>query len=438
MSSEWELVELGQLVERINTGLDAIRRAPIIDYETKLRCLRIQDITNAKPYEKWGFTDVSDSDLIAYRLRVGEIIMARTCSPGANYLVRQDLNAVFNNGLARLRPLVEQANSKYLYYVFQCSDFINYIYGISGGTSVQLNMKVGDLARYSFLLPPVKEQKAIAHILGTLDDKIELNRKTNETLEEIAKALFKSWFVDFDPVRAKVEGRPTGLPAEISDLFPDSFEDSELGEIPSGWECCSFTQLVEVISGGTPKTSIDEYWNGSLNWFSVVDAPSSSDCWVIQTEKSITYQGLDNCSSKLLSTGTTIISARGTVGKVCLTGQDMAMNQSCYGLRSKAANGEYFCFYLTKSLVEILEARAHGSVFSTITRDTLDGVSTISPPLEVIQSFNGIAGALLGKIKNNLEDNRILGNQRDILLPKLISGEIRIPDAQKMLEQVGV
>lgn len=114
------------------------------------------------------------------------------------------------------------------------------------------------------------------------------------------------------------------------------------------------------------------------------------------------------------------------------------MNQSCYGLRSKAENGEYFCFYLTKSLVEILEARAHGSVFSTITRDTLDGVSTISPPLGVIQSCNEISGALLGKIKNNLEDNRILGNQRDALLPKLISGEIRIPDAEKMLEGVGV
>lgn len=286
-------------------------------------------------------------------------------------------------------------------------------------------------------VPPLSTQKAIAHILGTLDDKIELNRKTNETLEVMAKALFKSWFVDFDPVRAKAEGRPTGLPSEISDLFPDSFEDSELGEIPSGWQCCPFSQLVDVISGGTPKTSIDEYWNGSIPWFSVVDAPSGSDCWVIQTEKSITHLGLDNCSSKLLLTGTTIISARGTVGKVCLIGQDMAMNQSCYGLRSKVDNGEYFCFYLTKSLVETLQARAHGSVFSTITRDTLDGVATISPLPKIIQAFNGITGALLGKVKNNLELNQILANKRDTLLPKLISGEIRIPDAEKMLEEVG-
>jgi type I restriction enzyme S subunit len=116
----------------------------------------------------------------------------------------------------------------------------------------------------------------------------------------------------------------------------------------------------------------------------------------------------------------------------------MAMNQSCYGLKSKAENGEYFCFYLTKSIVEILEARAHGSVFSTITRDTLDGVATISPSLEMIQTFNGITGALLSKIKKNLEENLILGNQRDALLPKLISGEIRIPDAEQMLEEVGI
>ena len=328
-------------------------------------------------------------------------------------------------------------DNTFLKYLLLSRPFQEDLEARATGTTV-VGIKQSVLRKIDLDFPPFLDQKAIAHILGTLDDKIELNRKTNETLEAMAKALFKSWFVDFDPVRAKAEGRSTGLPAEISDLFPDSFEDSELGEIPSGWQCCPFTQLVDVISGGTPKTSVDEYWNGSIPWFSVVDAPSGADCWVIQTDKSITHLGLDNCSSKLLPIGTTIISARGTVGKVCLTGQDMAMNQSCYGLRSKAANCEYFCFYLTKSLVEILEARAHGSVFSTITRDTLDGVSTISPPLEVIQSFNGIAGALLFKIKNNLEENRILGNQRDALLPKLISGEIRIPDAEKMLEEVGI
>jgi type I restriction enzyme S subunit len=368
-------------------------------------------------------------------LEGGEILVSLVGTPGQAAIVPPSLagaNIARQVALVRVDP---SHSTRYIFYCLTSKQGRESLLAHSRG-SVQQVINLGDLQTVEIPVPPVAEQKAIAHILGTLDDKIELNRKTNETLEAMAKALFKLWFVDFDPVRAKAEGRSTGLPAEISDLFPDSFEDSELGEIPSGWQCCPFTQLVDVISGGTPKTSVDEYWNGSIPWFSVVDAPSGADCWVIQTEKSITHLGLDNCSSKLLPIGTTIISARGTVGKVCLTGQDMAMNQSCYGLRSKAANGEYFCFYLTKSLVEILEARAHGSVFSTITRDTLDGVSTISPPLEVIQSFNGIAGALLVKIKNNLEENRILSNQRDALLPKLISGEIRIPDAEKMLEEM--
>jgi len=436
MSSDWEYAPLGEVCSRITYGFT--NPMPTVDGDGAYM-VTAKDIKNGRIQ----YQTARKTSWYAYRSNLtdksrpakGDLLLTKDGSIGRLALCDRD-DICINQSVALL-----QSNGKgdfrYIKYLLEAPEYQRKMESDSDGSTIK-HIYITRVDKMIIPLPPRKEQQGIVSILGTLDDKIELNRKTNETLEAMAKALFKSWFVDFDPVKAKAEGRPTGLPAEISDLFPDSFDDSELGEIPSGWECCSFTQLVEVISGGTPKTSVDEYWNGSVNWFSVVDAPSSSDCWVIQTEKSITHQGLNNCSSKLLSTGTTIISARGTVGKVCLAGQDMAMNQSCYGLRSKAENGGFFCFYLTKSLVEILEARAHGSVFSTITRDTLDGVSTISPSLEVIQSFNGIAGALLGKIKNNLEDNRILGNQRDALLPKLISGEIRIPDAEKMLEEVGV
>jgi type I restriction enzyme S subunit len=436
MSSDWEYAPLGEVCSRITYGFT--NPMPTVDGDGAYM-VTAKDIKNGRIQ----YQTARKTSWYAYRSNLtdksrpakGDLLLTKDGSIGRLALCDRD-DICINQSVALL-----QSNGKgdfrYIKYLLEAPEYQRKMESDSDGSTIK-HIYITRVDKMIIPLPPRKEQQGIVSILGTLDDKIELNRKTNETLEAMAKALFKSWFVDFDPVKAKAEGRPTGLPAEISDLFPDSFDDSELGEIPSGWECCSFTQLVEVISGGTPKTSVDEYWNGSVNWFSVVDAPSSSDCWVIQTEKSITHQGLNNCSSKLLSTGTTIISARGTVGKVCLAGQDMAMNQSCYGLRSKAENGGFFCFYLTKSLVEILEARAHGSVFSTITRDTLDGVSTISPSLEVIQSFNGIAGALLGKIKNNLEDNRILGNQRDALLPKLISGEIRIPDVEKMLEEVGV
>ena len=155
MTSNWQKINLEEVVERINTGLDAIKRAPIVSYPTQIKCLRIQDISQNKSISEWGCTEVKDSDYENYRLRKGEIIMARTCSTGITYLVKDDLNAVFNNGLARLKVKKSRVNEEFLFYIFRSSSFINYISGISCGTSVQLNMKGGDLANYEFLLPSI-------------------------------------------------------------------------------------------------------------------------------------------------------------------------------------------------------------------------------------------------------------------------------------------
>jgi type I restriction enzyme S subunit len=435
MSSEWRTVRLFEVASEVTVGFVGTMANEYVDSGIPfLRSLNVGKFkidTGDIRYISQDF----HSRISKSRLRSGDVVIVRTGKPGTCAVIPEELHDSNCSDLVIVRCGAEILNRFLCYYVNSAAS--NHIAAHLVG-AVQQHFNVASAKAMEIPLPSLSEQNAIAHILGSLDDKIELNRKTNETLEAMAKALFQSWFVDFDPVRAKAEGRPTGLPDEISELFPDSFEDSELGEIPRGWHCCTFTQLVDVISGGTPKTSIDEYWNGVIPWFSVVDAPAGSDSWVIQTEKSITPDGLDNCSSKLLQVGTTIISARGTVGKVCLVGQDMAMNQSCYGLRSKSAGGDYFCFYLTKSLVEILGARAHGSVFSTITRDTLDGVSTICPPLRAIRAFSDIAGGFLGKIKANLNDSLVLRSQRDTLLPKLISGELRIPEAEKLLEQADV
>ena len=147
-----------------------------------------------------------------------------------------------NQRVGKVSSKSSDAELDFLYWVMRHTDYRRWVLSTATGSTVK-HTSPSRILDYTFLLPPLPEQQAIAHILGTLDDKIELNRKTNETLEAMAKALFKSWFVDFDPVRAKAEGRPTGLPDEISDLFPDSFEDSELGEIPSGWKVGSLDQI---------------------------------------------------------------------------------------------------------------------------------------------------------------------------------------------------
>src|SRR5262249_43553077 len=159
---------------------------------------------------------------------------------------------------------------------------------------------LGILRETPVLLPPLPQQRTISRLLGTLDDKIELNRRMNETLEAMARKLFKSWFVDFDPVRAKAEGRqPPGLDAATAALFPASCEDSPLGPIPAGWRVGPILDQASLISGGTPDTGEPEYWDGRIPWASAKDVSQCGEAFLTVTERCITQAGLDNSSTKI-------------------------------------------------------------------------------------------------------------------------------------------
>lgn len=313
-----------------------------------------------------------------------------------------------------------------------------------------------------FMRPPIVEQQSIATCLGSLDDKIELNRRMNETLEEIARVLFRDWFVDFGPTRRQAEGAtdpaaimghafPAGdMPAEVgtgsapenshdisttkplnaatlAPLFPAKLGDDGL---PEGWVEQPFEAFVEIVGGGTPKTKIAEYWGGDIPWFSVVDAPNQGAVYVHATEKSITQAGLENSSARMVPEGTTIISARGTVGKIGMAPRDMTFNQSCYALRPKKPVGERFVFLATGQLVERLQAMAHGSVFSTITRNTFSSLSFAGADELCYSAFEDVTAPLFAKIKVNGQENQTLAEMRDLLLPKLMSGEIRLNEVE--------
>ena len=279
-------------------------------------------------------------------------------------------------------------------------------------------------------VPSLPEQCAIAHILGTLDDRIELNRRMNETLEEMARALFKSWFVDFDPVRAKMEGRDIGLPPDVADLFPDRLADSELGEIPEGWEVGFLDDAIELLSGGTPRTSVASYWNGDIPWYTAKDAPSLSDIFALDTERTITQAGVENSSTKILPVGTTIITARGTVGRLACLGIPMAMNQTCYGIQGAQGYSDFFTYWTVRKAVDELQSRTHGTIFDTITRQTFKIVDMVLPPVNVTEAFECTVNPIMERILNNLYESQTLTVQRDALLPKLVSGEVRVGDTR--------
>jgi len=312
-------------------------------------------------------------------------------------------------------------DARFLFYFLKTLDLNN---SRAGSGQPLLNQTI--LGMISASIPELKEQRAIAHILGSLDDMIELNRQMNETLEAMARAIFQSWFVDFDPVRAKAEGRDTGLPPEVAALFPPEIVDVDGREVPKGWRIGQLSEVIDLIGGGTPQTSVEEYWNGEIPWFSVADAPNENDVFVIDTEKHITQAGVENSSTNILPVGTTIISARGTVGKLAVVGVPMAMNQSCYGIKGRQGYPSYFIHFLVKRAINELQQQTHGTVFETITRQTFDGVEIVIPPEKNAHGFDSVVIPHLEKIRNNLMESRTLAQIRDALLPKLMSGKIQL------------
>lgn len=435
MGSEWKSLQLGDICElRAGSVFPPALQGKLTGTYPFVKVSDMNLPANAL-YIQVANNWINDTEMVKLKAKpfpVGTTIFAKIGEAlKANRLRFLIQPTILDNNMMGAIPTENEVDPRFFFYSLSQFDFGE----IADGTALPY-LTVNGLSKLPVMLPPLSDQHSIAHILGTLDDKIELNRRMNETLEAMARVLFKSWFVDFDPVRAKAEGRDTGLPPEISDLFPEEFEDSELGEIPKGWEVQSFGNTVNIIGGGTPKTSVPEYWGGDIPWFSVVDAPSLTDIWVIDTEKKITQEGLNNSSTKILETGTTIISARGTVGRLALVGTPMAMNQSCYGLQSKVSSKGYFTFFSTEELIERLRQNSHGSVFDTITRETFSQIFVPSPGKNLIDAFEKRVSSFVERMKSSILEMRTLSSLRDTLLPKLISGEIRVGEAEKYLEVV--
>jgi type I restriction enzyme S subunit len=282
------------------------------------------------------------------------------------------------------------------------------------------------------------EQRAIAHILGTLDDKIELNRRMNETLEAMARVLFRSWFIDFDPVHAKAEGRDLGLPKYIADLFSDSLQESELGWIPQGWRVGPLLEQAQLLSGGTPKTDHPEYWNGDVPWASAKDVSQCGQCFLISTERTITKLGLQESSTQVIPALSTIVVARGaTTGRMTMFGADIAMNQTCYALRSTL--GSSFALYChTRHVMDDLVQTGHGTVFNTITTSTFQASHAVLAPQDVLHGFERMVAPLFQQILVKEHEYQGLLALRDTLLPKLISGELRVRQVETIVEEAKV
>jgi type I restriction enzyme S subunit len=355
-------------------------------------------------------------ELRRFRVQPGDLLISCSGTVGrVSIVMEDDPDGIISQALLILRPQTGEIIPEYLRWFLSTREGKNALTNASHG-SVQVNIAPrATVESIEIPTPDLRTQEAIAHILGTIDDKIELNQKMNQTLEEIAKAIFKSWFVDFDPVRAKAEGRPTGLPPEISDLFPDELVDSEIGEIPKNWRLTDLKSLAK-ISGGKQldRDKFDEAGdvpvygaNGIMGWtnksnvsnFVIIFGRVGANCGSVHWEYSPTWIG----------------------------------NNASF-----IAPLDHNEFVLQTLLMTNFEGLRSGSAQPFISNTALGSTRCLVPSDAAADRFCQIIRGVRLRQDSISKENRLLAELRDTLLPKLISGELRIPDAEKFLEEAGI
>jgi type I restriction enzyme S subunit len=390
------------------------------------------------------FVQIRDFDGDSHLTYIQDSPQWRKCFPDDILIARygaslgrilRGLEGAYNVALAKAVPS-DRVNKSFLYYLLRSSFFQGPLAGL-GARSVQAGFNRDDLRVIPVPLPPLAEQAAIASILGALDDKIELNRKMNETLEAMARAIFKSWFVDFDPVRAKVEGRqPHGLTADIAARFPSAFHDTSVGKVPIGWTPQAIGEVVRVCGGSTPSTEEPNYWNGTINFATPKDLASLQAPVLLGTERCITEAGLACIGSGLLPKGTVLLSSRAPIGYLAIAEVPVAVNQGFIAMVCDGPLSNQYVLHWTRENIDTIIGRANGTTFLEISKANFRPIEAVVPPPAILTAFTDAVQPLHHRAVLSLRESGILAQLRDTLLPKLLSGEVRVKDADKMVEAV--
>lgn len=397
--------------------------------------IRNQNIRNGRlDLSNTSFTYKEDFERRITRAKPqeGDIIFTREAPMGEVCAIPEGLECCLGQRQVLLRPKVD-IDGKYLLFALQSPYVRHQIFWNEGTGSTVSNVRIPVLK--ALKIPRQPNEKAIAHILGTLDDKIELNRRTNETLEAMAKAIFKDWFVDFGPTRAKMEGRAPYLPEELWSLFPGAIDD-ETG-LPQGWEERILSDLCSSIkNGGTPSRSKAEFWNdGTIPWFKTGEL---TDSFLLQSSEKITPDAVLLSNAKVFPENTVVMAiyAAPTVGRLGILTEPSTFNQACTGLIPNTQLGTYFLYLSLYFGREWFNSRANGAAQQNISKAIVEAYKAIVPDTKCLDSFNKVINPSFLTIKSYLEESRTLAELRDRLLPKLMSGEIRVKDAEKAAEEV--
>ncbi len=446
MAGEWTTIRLGAACTKIGSGATPRGGSSVYLDQGDVALIRSQNVHNdGFHHDGIVFLTAEHADQLAnVEVAAGDVLLnitgdsvARACQVDPAVLP-----ARVNQHVAIVRTDPKQLWPRFLRYFLVSPAMQANMLQMAGAGATRNALTKGMIEAFSIPAPvELSEQQAIACILGALDDKIELNRRRNRTLEALARAIFQSWFVDFDPVHKKCEVRR--VKGEIDDsafpshfkLFPSDFQDSPLGPIPAGWRVGTIRELCEKIeNGGTPKRQIKDFWTPpEVPWLTSGEVRQP---FVVETENFISRSGLDSSSAKMWPPFTTVVALYGaTAGIATMLAVELCANQACCGLLPKPNAACFIHQALTGSLAS-LQQQARGSAQQNLSQSIVADFPCLIPSPESLRAFEDRVRCNYQRCIQGILESRTLAALRDALLPKLISGELRVPDAVRFVGRV--
>ncbi len=357
----------------------------------------------------------------------GDVIFVNKGTPGRVCLVPDPVDFCIAQDMVSLR-VNEHINNLYLLAAIRAPQVQNQIQQMQVGTMIP-HFKKGDFEKLLIPMRDMPTQKAIGKIYFELSQKIDVNDRISRTLEDIAQTIFKSWFIDFDPVKAKMaREKPAGMDAVTAALFPDAMEESELGLIPKGWEIAPIGEVLLVGGGTTPSTTNAEYWDGEHCWTTPKDLSSQRGLITTSSMRKISDLGLAQISSGLLPVNSVLMSCRAPIGYVSINAVPTAVNQGFITLKNSA---EYHSIYLLNWInanIQEIHNRAGGATFAEITRKAFREIPFLKPSPLVVKLYSEIVEPIVLELEQLTRQIENLQVARDLLLPRLVSGELQIPE----------
>ncbi len=390
-------MKIRDIIYSANTGLDAIKRAPVLDYPTNLRCIRIQDISQHKSFLEWAYTKTSNNDYKKYKLCKNDVLVARTgATVGVSYIVKDDIEAVFNNGSIKLK-VTDDADARFLYYLINTKEFLNYIDNVSC-VATQPNLRIENLLRFDFPDFSIEKQKRVADILSTYDDLIENNNRRIALLEKAAQELYKEWFVRF-----RFPGYKT---AKFEKKQPLGWLVSSCKNTmtPSCFDYCEFSNLGSFTRGRNITAS--EMVEGEIPVISAGLQPSG-------------YHNKANVTGSSL----TISASGANAGYLQYHLSDIWAADCSYYQNEKNL---WFVYCTLKFLQPVISNLQCGAAQPHVYPKNINKLCVLKPTDELIVKFNQTVEPYFNEIEMLKNKNDNLTKQRDLLLPRLMSGKLEV------------